>query len=166
MSRPVARGWDEVREEDALSLVCRLAGRLCALPLTQVVETMRPLRVEPVAAAPAFVRGVAIIRGVPVPVVDAAALVGGGEEAAQEPTRFVALRIGGRQVALAVDEVLGVRAMPAGALRELPPLLRGGPAEVLASIGALDAELLFALESARAVPETLWRSLAAQEPAR
>ena len=163
----VARGWDEVREEDALSLVCRLAGRLCALPLAQVVETMRPLRVEPVAAAPAFVRGVAIIRGAPVPVIDAAALVGGAaQEAAQEPTRFVALRIDGRQVALAVDEVLGVRSLPAGALRELPPLLRGGPADVLASIGALDAELLFALESARVVPEALWRSLAAQEPAR
>lgn len=173
-----SRPWGDVRtEEEALSLVCRLDGRLCALPLAQVVETMRPMRVEPVAGAPSFLRGVAIIRGAPMPVVDAAALVTGAALVsgaappghAANTARFVTLRVDGRAagrcVALAVDEVVGVRSLPAGSARDLPPLLRGGQAESISSLGALDSELLVVLESARLLPEAVWRSLAGEEGA-
>jgi purine-binding chemotaxis protein CheW len=148
--------------ESGLSLLCRVEGRLFALPLVHVVETMRALPVKAVASAPGFVPGVAIIRGVPVPVVDAAALFGAGRAAA---TRFVTLRVDQRQIALAVEAVIGVRSVSGETLGEMPPLLRGAQADVVSSIGALDAELLLVLSSARVVPDSLWRALESEEPA-
>lgn len=142
-----------------LSLLCRVCTRLCALPLEHVVETMRPLPTEPLAGAPHFVRGLAIIRGVPTPVVDAAQLFSADEA---QPLRFVTVRVGGdRRVAVAVDSVLGVRPILAGSLHELPPLLRDARAEVIAAIGALDTELLLVLSSSCLVPENLWTGLEA-----
>ncbi len=139
-----------------LSLLCRVRTRLFALPLEHVLETMRPMPVESLAGAPHFVRGLAIIRGVPVPVVDGAQLLSGEES---QPSRFVTVRAGDRRVAVAVDSVLGVRPMPAASLRELPPLLRDARAEVISAIGTLDAELLVVLRSAHLVPEDLWSGL-------
>jgi purine-binding chemotaxis protein CheW len=140
----------------ALSLLCRVQSRLCALPLECVLETMRPLPIEPLSGAPQFVRGLAIIRGEPVPVVDTARLLGTEET---RPARFVAVKAGARRVALAVDSVLGVRSIPAGSLQELPSLLGDAAADIVSAIGILDAELLLVLHSARLVPEEVWARL-------
>ena len=82
-----------------LLLICRVHGRLCALPLWHVTETMRPLPIEVVAGTPHFVLGLAVIRGAPVPVVDAARLLG---EADAPSGRWIALTAGSHPVALAV----------------------------------------------------------------
>jgi purine-binding chemotaxis protein CheW len=125
--------------------------RLCALPLEQVNETMRPMPLEPWPGAPAGVVGVSIIRGAPVPVVDASALLGGRST---RPGRFVTLRVDGRVVALAVDAVLGVRAIARESMSDLPPLLRDAHRDGVSSIGALDAQLVVILEAARILPDT------------
>lgn len=140
-----------------LALLCRARGRLCALPLDTLVETMRPLPVTPVAGAPAFVRGVSFIRGAPVPVVDVGALLGAPEP--PDATRFVSLRVGDRRVALALEEVLGFRKLASESLSALPPLLRGASEEAVSAVAVLDAELLLVLEAARLVPESLWSAL-------
>jgi purine-binding chemotaxis protein CheW len=144
-------------------LLCRVGARVCALPIDHVVETLRPLAVEPVAGAPPFVVGVCILRGSPTPVVDCAALLGGGQSDA--PKRFVAVRSGQRIIALAVDAVLGVRALDARSLHELPPLLRDAHGEVVSAIGALDAELLLVLRSTHVVPESVWAVLSSETAA-
>ncbi len=133
-------------------LVLRVRSRTYALPLEAVIETLRPLPIEAAAGAPPFVRGVAIVRGAPTPVVDLGALVGG---AAGEPARWVTLRLGGRTVALAVDEVVGVRAL-AGAEAGLPPLLAAAAPEALQALQALDAELLWILRAGWSLPDRLW----------
>jgi purine-binding chemotaxis protein CheW len=133
--------------------MCRVGARLCALPLEQVVETMRPLPAVPIAGAPAFVRGVSLIRGDSVPVVDAATLVG---EPESQPTRFVTVAVDHRRIALAVDAVLGVRTLPAGTLHDLPPLLHHAETELVTALGELDAELLLVLQCAHLVPEAVW----------
>jgi len=138
------------------SLVCRVRTRLCALPLERVIETLRPLPIEPLNGAPPFVCGVSIIRGEPLPVVDAGLLLGGGQARA---TRLVTLRLGARAVALAVDAVLGVRAFEQSALRELPPLLREAAADTVAALGSVDRELLLLLESGRLVPEAVFAAV-------
>lgn len=136
-----------------LSLICRVQTRLCALPLAQVVETLRPLPVEPLAGAPAFVQGLCVIRGAPRPVVDAARLLGTQAGSGGSPdARFVSVRAGAGQVALAVDAVLGVRRVPPESLQDLPPLLQEAGAEAVAAIGRLDAELLLVLRSSRLLP--------------
>jgi purine-binding chemotaxis protein CheW len=143
-------------------LICRASACLCAFPLASVAETMRPLPTEPLPQAPAFVRGVSVIRGAPVPVVDAAELLGAGAAVAQ---RYVTLKLGVRRVALAVEEVLGVRALPAATLADVPPLLRRSDADTVAAIATLDDQLLLVLRSARLIPETVWQALDAAEPA-
>ncbi|MEZ0244206.1 MAG: chemotaxis protein CheW [Sphingomonas sp.] len=142
------------------ALLFRVRTRLCALPIAHILETMRPLPVESVAAAPDFVLGVALIRGVPTPVVDAGALIGAPEPA--DFHRFVTLRSGESCVALAVEEVLGVRDLPSTSLKKLPPLLREASVEVLSALGSLDAELLTMLKLARTLTDRVAAGLAEQ----
>ena len=132
-----------------LWLVCRVQARLCALPLERVVETLRPLPIEPMAGSPSFVLGLAVIRGAPLPIVDTARLLGAPHERAE---RFVVVVVDQRRVALAVGSVLGVRKVARGSLQALPPLLRGANTDAIAAVGLLDAELLLVLRSARLLP--------------
>jgi purine-binding chemotaxis protein CheW len=132
-------------------LVCRARSRLCALRAAEVVETMRPLPVEPWVGMPSFVVGVSLIRGVPTPIVDVGALFGDGAPPAF--TRFVTLRVGDRRVALAVEEVIGMRGVDVAPSIETPPLLREASGQVVATLGALDVALLSVLSAARLLPE-------------
>jgi purine-binding chemotaxis protein CheW len=147
-------------DELGLSLLCRIQARWCALPLRHVIETMRPLPTSPIPGAPAFVDGLAIIRGSPVPVVDLSRLLGAPTT---QPTRLVCVRTERGRVALAVDHVHGVRSLASGSLHALPPLLQCADAQVVAAIGMLDAELLVVMQIARLVPEDLWAVLDARE---
>ncbi|MEO8184987.1 MAG: chemotaxis protein CheW [Deltaproteobacteria bacterium] len=133
-------------------LLCRVHQAVCALQIHQVIETLRPLPLEPLARAPSFVCGVAILRGVPVPVVDLGLLLAAEQV---QPSRFVALRVGARTVAIAVSAVIGVRALGGAVDRELPPLLRDAAGDLVRSLASLDRELLLVLDSGRLVPDEL-----------
>jgi purine-binding chemotaxis protein CheW len=141
-------------------LVTRVGGMACALPIEHVVETLRPLPVEPLGGrddeALALIDGVAMIRGAVVPVVDARKLLGVSGEPA---TRFVVVRAGERRIALAVDAVLDVVPIEPDVVSELPPLLCGARADRIAAIGAHDAGLMVVLDAARVIPEDSWRAL-------
>jgi purine-binding chemotaxis protein CheW len=144
------------------TLVVGVQGRFCALPLTHVMEIMRPLPVEPIPAVPSFVAGISIIRGVPTPVVDLGVLLGMPGGVAD---RFVTLRLGDRQVALSVDSVLGVRELDALQIRELPLLLQGASKDVIEAMGTLDEQLLVVLRAGWELPDEVWQTLTAQEVA-
>ena len=90
-----------------------------------VAETMRPLPIQPLADMPALVRGVSIIRGEPVPVVDLAGLLGQTESAIG---RFVVVRVEERKVALAIGEVIGVKGPGGHGPRRRASLAAGGAA--------------------------------------
>jgi purine-binding chemotaxis protein CheW len=143
---------------DGRTLVCRVRAMRVALPLKDVVETMRPLRVEPFSGAPPFVCGLSVIRGVPTPVVDLGTLLGSDERA--RPTRFVTLRVGERRVALAVEGVEGVRDFPRQGAHELPPLLKDASVGLVAAVRTLDAELMLVLSAAKIISEQTWSMLA------
>lgn len=145
-----------------LSLICRVHERLCALPVMYVAETMRPLPIEALAGAPHFVLGLALIRGAPIPVVDLALLLGAKTAVAY---RFVVIIVGSRRIALAVDNVLGVRKVLVSSLHQLPPLLKDTGADIVAAMGMLDAELLLVLNAARLLPEDSWTAGAAESAA-
>jgi purine-binding chemotaxis protein CheW len=136
------------------ALLVRVCGRACALPLAAVAETMRPLPTQAMAGAPAYVRGAALVRGVPTPVVDLGLLLGG---TASEPRRFVRMRIGDRSVALAVEDVLGVHTFEASD-QALPPLLRGVADTTIGSLESLDHELLWILRESVTLPDAAWPS--------
>jgi purine-binding chemotaxis protein CheW len=163
-------------------LIARAGSVACAIAIEHVVETMRPLPVAPIGHAPAGVRGLALIRGEPTPVLDATELLGGERgtaatapdgspgrplvrteaPASSSQARFVVVRAGARRVALAFDAVLDVRWLPRAELAALPPLVAAAGREVVAAIGRADAALLVVLEVARALDAATWEQLDAE----
>jgi purine-binding chemotaxis protein CheW len=130
-------------------LLCRAGTLLCAIPLEHVIETLRVPPIEAVSGAPRYVRGLSVIRGAAVPVIDAGLLVG------DQPTnaeRLITIRTGNRTIALAVETVVGISAIAEATVTALPPLLREAASEAIAAIGTLDAELLIFLRATRIVP--------------
>jgi purine-binding chemotaxis protein CheW len=143
------------------AIIVGLNSCVCAVPLTHVIETMRPLPVEPISGVPSFVQGISIIRGIPTPVVDLGAILGTPGERAE---RFVTLRVGDKQVALSVNAVLGVRDLDAiMTMRELPPLLQRASKDVVETIGTLDEQVLMVLRAGWELPDEVWQTMTAQE---
>lgn len=147
------------------ALILGVQTRVCAVPLSHVIETMHPLPTEAISGVPSFVRGVAIIRGIPTPVVDLGAVLGASSEHKGE--RFVTVRAGSRQVALLVSAVLGIRDLDALlTTQELPPLLQGASQTVVERIGTLDERLLEVLQEGWKLSEEVWQAVTAQEVAK
>ncbi|HEY4016238.1 MAG TPA: chemotaxis protein CheW [Polyangiaceae bacterium] len=141
-----------------------MGSLVCAVPAEHVSETMRALPIEPIAGAPPFVRGLSVVRGSPVPVLDAARIVGAPSPGtAAGSGMFVTLRTGGRVAALAVEAVIGVATVPPGSLERLPPLLRDADADMVSAIGTHDAALMFILNSARLAPASVWEAFDRRE---
>jgi purine-binding chemotaxis protein CheW len=114
---------------------------------------------------PRFVRGLSIIRGEPVPVIDLRLLLDNDESNAAGD-RFVTIKTGERRAALAVDTVVGLRDLDPTLTQELPPLLQNIDADLIEAIGRSDEQLLLVLRATRLVPEEVWASLAATTQAR
>jgi purine-binding chemotaxis protein CheW len=150
----------DVQDWDA-AILFRARERLCAVPVSQVREIMRPLPVTFLVDMPQFVLGLSRIRDAATPVVDAGALLGLENPAAT--TRFLILRIADRSIALAVEAVAGVHGILRESLQGLPPLLRDSGGDLVSSITTLDKEFLLVLQTARLLPESVWRALAPQE---
>jgi purine-binding chemotaxis protein CheW len=144
-------------------LACQSATHICALPLTAIVETMRPLPLESFPKAPPFVSGIAIIRGMPTPVVDMRALMAEPTRAGRGAGRFVMVRINDRVVALAFDAVLGIHNLSAHNVIGLPPLLKNVAGETISEVSTRDQDLLLFFEASRIFPPGLIESLLAEE---
>jgi purine-binding chemotaxis protein CheW len=141
----------------AMSLVFRAGPLLCALRLDEVIETMRPLTVRPLAGTPSYVRGVTIMRGVPAPVLDVALLVGGKEA---DIVRFVAVRTERGPVAFATGPVLGIRPAAADAAPGPSGFYGGASSRLVAGVGTVDAEPILLLQSMRVLPDEVWAAAA------
>jgi purine-binding chemotaxis protein CheW len=140
---------------DQSSLLCRVGAVVCAIPAQNVVEIFRPLAIEPIPGAPPFVDGAAVIRGTPQPVVSLAGVLGIPRDGRER--RFVLVRAGERRVALAVDDVVGMRSLPSAAA--LPPLLKAASQEAIKEIATLDGAFLLTLETSRMIPESLFAAI-------
>jgi purine-binding chemotaxis protein CheW len=138
-------------------LVFRAGALLAALPLDDVVETMRPLPVRPLAGTQPFVLGLTILRGQPAPVVDVALLLSGDTAAA---SRFVAVTTPRGPVALATGDVIGLRDTAGDAVQQHTGLLGPAPARLVDAVGSLDGEPLFRLRSLAMVPDEVWVAVA------
>lgn len=125
-----AQGTDQ-----GLTLVFGVGDLLCALPLEDVVETLRPLPVQPLAGTAGTLLGMSVIRGRAVPVVDTARLLG---VAGGAPARFISTRTGRGPLAYAAGPVVGVR--PFVADGQEPRATR-----LVAAVGVLDSRPLLLL---------------------
>jgi purine-binding chemotaxis protein CheW len=138
-------------------LVLRAGRRWAALPLSAVVETMRPLPVEPLPGMPPYVTGMSVVRAKPVPVVDLNLLLAaasGGDFG-----RFVTVRSGTGTFVLAVTEVLGIRGFALDVIHELPHLLGAEAASVAFAVVVQDERLVALLHAARLVPSEAWLAM-------
>jgi purine-binding chemotaxis protein CheW len=144
-------------------LLVRCRSWLCAIPLSEVVETMRALPLQPVAGAPAFVRGLSLVRGEFLPVVELAALL--VSEASEPARRLVVVRAAEHHLALAVDEVLRVISyeLPDGA--EVAPLLSQALPAQVAALASLDGAALVILQSTRLLSDAAWTLIQKQTAA-
>jgi purine-binding chemotaxis protein CheW len=134
------------------------------LPLSHVIEIMRPLAIEAVAGAPRFVSGVAIVRGEPVPVIDCGALLTSPEAHASlraHHTRWASIRCAQRHAVLAFEEIAGVHLLTAR-VAQLPTLITSAAVDVIEAITTLDDALLLVLRGAKLVPDAAWAALEAQ----
>ncbi|HEY3175266.1 MAG TPA: chemotaxis protein CheW [Candidatus Polarisedimenticolia bacterium] len=127
---------------------------VCAIPIEEIVETMRPLAAERVPGMPPYVRGLSVIRGSPVAVVDLVSLMGGAGSG--DVTRFVTIRAGSRVVALAVPEVLGVGPLDDPAAGTPLPLIENAHPGLIQSTGTMAGRLLMVLRAGRILPEMVW----------
>ena len=101
---------------------------------------------EPIADMPQYLLGMTILHGKVVPVVDARRLIGDGPTT--PPARLVSLRVDDRRVALAFDDVIGIRDVDEAAA-PAPPLLGETASDVIERIGVLDSQLLVVLRASR-----------------
>jgi purine-binding chemotaxis protein CheW len=143
------------------NLIASAGSRMCAIPLAQTIETMRPLPVEALAGMPHFVLGLSVIRGRATPIVHLGSLLSQCES--REFHRLVTVRLGERRAALAVDAVHGVRDLAPDALERLPALAGEAGQTIIEAVSLLDAQLVVLLRATRIVPSDVWEALAARE---
>lgn len=141
--------------DDTHAVVVRVAGLTCAIPIAQVLETMRPLAIDSLSGLPSWVSGVSVIRGSAIPVVSLSTLLA---EKSAPPGRFVIARAGERRFALAVDAVLGVFKLAPDAFGPLPPLIEHAAGDAIAGLAGIDNQLLLVLESSKVIPNEVWQA--------
>jgi purine-binding chemotaxis protein CheW len=139
-------------------IVVRAGTMRVAVPLDVAVEAMRPLPVSPLAGAPPWLCGLAVVRGGPTPVVDLPNFLSGAEPGVRG--RYLTVRAGrDRTVALSVDAVDGVRRLPDGLSERLPPLSSLADTEAVTALGRADGGLLLVLDAARVLDDEAWATL-------
>lgn len=158
------RGLDAGRSA-RLALLVSAGGSTCAIPSQCVCEIMRPLPLQEVAGAPAYLAGLSVIRGAATPVVDLNLLMGGATYA-HAARRLVLVDVDDRRVALAVHDVYGLRRLDLTQRDALPPLLRDSAGDAVEAIGVADAQLMMLLRTGRLVPDEVWTSLTTGQEAR
>jgi purine-binding chemotaxis protein CheW len=103
----------------------RIAGEDYAVDLKRVREIINPLPVTPVPRAPAFIEGVIRLRTEVIPVVDVRKRFGAPPAPPTRRTKFIVVRIGGRRLALVVDEVTEVVRLQRSEIRAAPNFAEG-----------------------------------------
>jgi purine-binding chemotaxis protein CheW len=142
-------------------LVTKVGDWLCAIPIAEVAETMRPLSTAPVPGMPLFLTGLAIIRGSPVPVVDLNGLLSLNDK--RLIGRYVLIAVEKRKIALAVESVLGLRRLDDSVMHGLPPLMKEPGEQLVADIGVKDERLFLVLRAVRLIPDDIWQTLDSRE---
>ena len=132
-------------------LLVRSGSIVCAIPVHEVAETMRPLPAESITGMLPFVRGLSVIRGRPTTVLDLTSLLEGSAPGAV--SRYVTLRNGERPVALAVEEVIGIREIETGSLETMGLLVNERRSDLVHQVGALGEGLLMVLSASRVIEE-------------
>lgn len=122
-------------------LLVQLAGELYAIPSAGVREVIRYRAYTPVPGAPPALPGILIQRGAIVPVVEIHQLLGIDRASITRASRLVLVTHGDVDMAILVDTVLDLAAIPADAVEPAPVAL--DPARVRFLRGVVQYERRF-----------------------
>ncbi len=137
-------------------LIVRVQGRLCALPVAQVVETLRTPVLAREQSTVAGWMGTTMLRGQLVAVLDLGALLGFGDAQPQALARAVSLRLGESCALFAVQDVVGVQPLEESRLQTLA--LPGGAER---RMGRFDYNFAQVIEAGGLLSEAAQQQLAA-----
>ena len=138
------------RHDPSKNLVGFVIGDVSyALPIASVREIVKPLTIVELPSSPSAVVGVADYRGEVVPVVDLRVRFGLPSLPTTRRTKWILVDVGGRLVAVVVDQVTDVFGTSGGELRPAPPM--GGGEDVRGIAGVVNSEplLVFGLDVER-----------------
>lgn len=145
-------------EEDSLNeslvLSLRSSTTICAIPIKDISEVMRPLPLNVIPDSPIFLLGISVIRGHSIPIVDFGTLVGLNKS--KPPEKYVVLKVESRKVALAVENVMGIKKLSRGFMDQLPPLFQNVHPDIITQIGILDEEFLIVIRASKLIPIEVW----------
>jgi len=147
MNKPTTSAPDG---QGPLVLLVQAGTRNIAIPLGDIVETLRPLAVDPLQTSLGYLAGVSVVRGEPVPVVDLAALLQPGAKGGQG--RWVVLKGKPSSVVLSVDRIVGLKRLDRAQMKEVPPLLREFHTDLARAIVLQDAHCTTLIDASR-IPE-------------
>ena len=133
-------------------LLIRAATTLVGIPVDVVHEVMRMPELRPLPSEIPATLGMAMIRASAVTVLDLRRLLGFDDTV--PPSRLISVRIGKRQVALALDDVVGI-----ARLDDTDATAQPLAADAVSQLTVLDRELVLVLETLRTVPEAAWQPL-------
>lgn len=125
-------------------VVFYLDGQRYALPIDRVQEIQQIVALKEVPDPASAVLGMIDLRGAVVPVIDLRALLGLPREELGLDTPMVICEAGGQLLALVVDEVQDVVALPAGCLRR--PSSIHSLADRMIGVCRMDDDLVFLLD--------------------
>lgn len=144
-------------------LIVSVGQRTCAFPVERVAETMRPPRVSALPSAPAFIKGIAHVRGDMIIVVDGRALLASGSSETEPslPRRMVVLKTGERSFGLTVDSVEMVTEIGENASQPLSMMLPVITAAYVSKLAQMGDDFVTVLDAARIVPPAVWQEFQA-----
>jgi purine-binding chemotaxis protein CheW len=114
----VRDGGEQVQRVELCTF--RIGGEDYAVDIMRVREIINPLPVTPVPRAPAFIEGVIRLRSEVIPVVDVRKRFALPPTPQTRKTKYLVVRIGGRRLALVVDEVTEVVRLARSEIRPAP----------------------------------------------
>jgi purine-binding chemotaxis protein CheW len=115
-------------------LLVRVSDELYALPGPAVREVSRWRQPTPIPGAPALLPGIISQRGVVVPIIDLRVLLGLAAAAVERSTRLIITQHENIELALLVDAVIDLVALPPTALNQPPAALDAGRARLLSAV--------------------------------
>ena len=136
-------------DKEAQLVIFRLDDQEYALDITNVVQVVRMVAITPMPEASDVVEGVINLRGKVIPVVDIRRRFGLPPKSYDLNTRLLITRWDGRMMALIVDVVSEVLAMPTSNIE--PPSEIAPQMERLSAVGKMGDRLLLILDLGRAL---------------
>jgi purine-binding chemotaxis protein CheW len=134
------------RHDPSKTLVGFIVGGVhYAVAIAEVREICNPQPFVALPHAPPAVRGVTDYRGAVIPVIDLRVRFGLPPIGSSRRIKWIVVDVGGRSVALIVDETLGVFGTAGVGLRPAPPLGEGEDARGIEGVASHGDDMIFVL---------------------